>query len=181
MGIDWENYGRERYSRPARQSSAYRTQTYVDGNTVRKAEAMPKRNVPEYGAEPARRQRPQRKPAPKHYPQRQPVRMPGISGRGFLFLSAMLSMVIITCFSYLSLQSDVRTVKAQVVSLQSQIVRQREENEEMYQAIADTVDLAKIYRRATRKLGMVEAQNNQVFTYKSRKSDLVKQYAEIPG
>lgn len=181
MSIDWENYGRERYRRPVRQSSAYRTQTYVDGNTVRKAEAMPKRNMPDYGAEPVRRRQPGERQSPKHYPQRQPVRMPGISGRGFLFLTAMFCMVIATCFSYLSLQSDVRMVKAQVISLQSEIVKQREENEEMYQAIVDTVDLAKIYRRATRKLGMVEAQNNQVFTYKSRKSDMVKQYAEIPG
>ena len=179
MGIDWENYGRERYSRPQRQSSAYRTQTYVDGNTVRKVEAVPR--MPDYDTAPVRRERPERKRAPKHYPQRQPVRMPGISGRGFLFLAAMLSMVMVTCFSYLSLQSDVRTVKAKVISLQSEIVKQREENDEMYQAIADTVDLAKIYRRATRKLGMVEAQDNQVFTYKNRKSDLVRQYAEIPG
>ena len=41
MATDWENYGRKRTH--TRQSSGYHTHSYVDGNTVRKESAVPKR------------------------------------------------------------------------------------------------------------------------------------------
>ena len=40
--------------------------------------------------------------------------------------------------------------------------------------------MSQIYKKATRKLGMVRAENNQVFKYKNKKSDMVKQYAKVP-
>ena len=43
------------------------------------------------------------------------------------------------------------------------------------------VDLADLYKKATEKLKMVRAENNQVYTYENKKSDMVKQYADIPG
>lgn len=185
MAIDWENYGRDRYGSGRAQSSTYqvhsrgqygngspehREYTYVDGNTVRKASALPRRRE---------QQRPQREP--KRYPVRQPVKMPGISGKGFLFLTAMLSAVMFMGFSYLSTQSEVRQMKNEVVAMQTDIAQQRELYEEEYQNIENSVDIAKIYERATKKLKMVHAENNQVFTYTNKKSDLVKQYADIPG
>ena len=188
MAIDWENYGRDRYGGGRAQSStyqvhsngrgnrygnretAYQEHTYVDGNTVRKASALPRRR--EQG-------RPQRET--KRYPVRQPVKMPGISGKGFLFLTVMLSAVIVMGFSYLSTQNDVRQIKNQVVAMQTDIAQQKELYEEEYQNIENSVDVAKIYEHATKKLKMVHAQNNQVYTYSNKKSDLVKQYADIPG
>lgn len=188
MAIDWENYGRDRYGSGRTQSSTYQTyshregssdryrrtayqeHTYVDGNTVRKASALPKRRE---------ENRPERQP--KRYPTRQPVKMPGISGRGFLFLLVMLSAVMLMGFSYLSTQSEVRQMKNEVVTLQSDIAEQKELYDEEYQNIENSVDIAKIYERATEKLKMVHAQNNQIYTYSNKKSDLVKQYADIPG
>ena len=188
MAIDWENYGRDRYGGGRTQSSTYRVHsrgqgnrygargtayqehTYVDGNTVRKASALPKRREQD---------RPRREP--KRYPVRQPVKMPGISGKGFLFLTFMLSAVVFMGFSYLSTQSEVRQMKNQVVAMQTDIAQQRELYDEEYQNIENSVDIAKIYERATKKLKMVHAQNNQVYTYSNKKSGLVKQYADIPG
>ena len=188
MAIDWENYGRDRYGSGRVQSSSYQAHspaqgsrygngrnmyyehTYVDGNTVRKVSALPKRREEE---------RPQREP--KRMPVRQPVKMPGISGRGFVFLSVMLSAVIFMGFSYLSTQSQVRQMKNEVVAMQSDIAQQRELYDEEYQNIENSVDIAKIYERATKKLKMVHAENNQIYTYSNKKSDLVKQYADIPG
>jgi cell division protein FtsL len=170
MAIDWEHYGRDHYERDSRHSSGYQTHSYVEGNTVRKASAAPERKE-------ETRQRPQ----PKRYPQRKPVRMPGISAKSFVFLTAMLSAVIFCSFSYLSTQDDVRNMKSEVVALQSEIAQQKEDNDENYQAVVASVDLAEIYEKATEKLKMVQAETNQIYTYSSKKSDMVKQYADIPG
>lgn len=170
MAIDWENYGRDRYRRGRTESTAYREETYIEGNTVRKASAVPKR-----------RETPVRRPERRPIPKRQPVAMPGISGRSFVFLAVMLSAVFVTCFSYLSIQSDVRGMKEEIVTLQSEIAKQREKNNETYQEIIDSVDLAEIYKKATKKLKMQQAENNQIYSYSNKKSDMVKQYADIPG
>lgn len=177
MAMDWENYGRERYGRqPVQQSAAVRQQhrahrdnTYVEGNTVRKLNAVPKRRV-----EPERRREPLRQP------QRKPAQMPGISGRAFLFLMGALSLVMVIGFIYMVTQDRVRGLKSSITQMQQEIVQQREENEEEYQAITESVDLSEIYERATHKLKMVQAENNQVYTYSNKKSDMVKQYADIP-
>lgn len=169
MAIDWENYGRDRYGTRT-QSSAYQTNSYVEGNTVRKMSAVPKRRE---------EVRPER--VPKQYPQRKPVRMPGISGKAFLFLTTMLSVVMLTGFSYLTTQSDVRQMKAEIITLQAENEEQKEENADMYQSVVETVDLSEIYEKATKKLKMVQAQSNQIYTYSNKKSDMVKQYADIPS
>lgn len=174
MAIDWENYGRSRYHREnaggkQAQSSQNRTHSYVEGNTVRKADALPKR-----------RERTRERPEPRRYPERQPAVMPGISGRNFIFLTAMLAIVVITGFTYLSTQSEVRGMKKKIVVMQSEIAEQKEENDAAYQEIVDSVAISEIYKKATEKLRMVQAENNQIYTYKNRKSDMVKQYADIP-
>ena len=78
-------------------------------------------------------------------------------------------------------QGEVRQQKAEVIALQTQIAVEREEYDEAYQAIVDSVDLAEIYERATADLKMVRAKNSQIYTYTNKKSDMVRQYADIPG
>lgn len=175
MAIDWEHYGRERMASDTRgQSSTYHAQTYIDGNTVR-------RLAPNANALPKRRERVEPKREPQRSPQRMPVKMPGISGRAFVFLLAMLGLVVFMGFSFLTTQGEVRQQKAEVIALQTQIAVEREEYDEAYQAIVDSVDLAEIYERATADLKMVRAKNSQIYTYTNKKSDMVRQYADIPG
>ncbi|MCI8769532.1 MAG: hypothetical protein HFH73_00040 [Lachnospiraceae bacterium] len=175
MAIDWENYGRSRYDRKSEgnihaQSSKNRMHSYVEGNTVRKADALPKR-----------RERVQERPEPRRYPERQPAVIPGISGKNFVFLTTMVSLIAATGFTYLTAQSDVRGMKKKIVAMQSEIAEQKEENDAAYQEIVDSVAISEIYKKATEKLRMVQAENNQIYTYKNKKSDMVKQYADIPG
>ena len=61
------------------------------------------------------------------------------------------------------------------------VADEKEDYESDYQAITDSVDLAEIYEKATKKLKMVQAESNQIYKYKNRKSDMVKQYADIPS
>ena len=44
-----------------------------------------------------------------------------------------------------------------------------------------TIRRSEIYEKATKKLKMVQAESNQIYKYKNRKSDMVKQYADIPS
>lgn len=144
--------------------------TYVDGNTVRKIQAEPKRreeNLPE------------RKIRRSH--QRRPVRMAGIDGVSFMFLTAALVVVLAVAFSYISAQNDVHVMKNNVVELQTQISETKEANDEKYEEIIGKVDLSEVYKKATKKLNMVRAKKNQIYTYDNKKSGMVKQYADIPG
>lgn len=170
MAIDWENYGRERYGRTNSRYSDAQEASYIDGNTVRKASAVPER-----------RERVERRPERRRVPKRQPVALPGISAKSFAFLTAMLGIVAFTSFSYLSTQTEVRNMKDKIVTMQSEIATQHEENEELYQEITNSVDLSEIYEKATKKLKMKQAKNNQIYTYSNKKSNMVKQYADIPG
>ena len=55
------------------------------------------------------------------------------------------------------------------------------ENAAAIKELDDSLDLASIYDKATKKLGMVAAKENQIFTYKSRKSTQVRTHGDIPS
>lgn len=144
--------------------------TYVDGNTVRQMNTVPRR-------------RPEERPVrePRRYPHKKPVRMPGIDAVSFVFLMMALCAALYICFSYIQIQNQVHGMKDEIVSMQSSIAETKEENDQEYQDILDSVDLAEVFEKATKKLNMVQAESNQIYTYENKKSDMVKQYAEIPG
>lgn len=142
----------------------------IDGNTVRQLNAVPKRREREVpGYKPHRR------------PQRQPARMAGIDGVSFIFMACALCAVMFVAFAYIHTQNQVRSIKKEVVSMQEEIEEQQEKNNIKYNEIIASVDLAEIYKRATEKLHMVMADGNKVYKYKNKKSDMVKQYADVPG
>lgn len=72
-------------------------------------------------------------------------------------------------------------MKNEVVSLQTEIIEMEQENDEAYQKIMDSVDLSEVYAIATGELGMIQSVDNQVYKYNNNKSDMVKQYGDIPS
>ena len=106
--------------------------------------------------------------------------MPGVSIGNIIFIACVSVIIIAVAASFISTQNKSVALKKQVVSLQTEIQEQKTLNNEKYEEILNGVDLAQIYKRATRKLNMVRAENNQVYKYKNKKSDMVKQYADIP-
>ena len=72
-------------------------------------------------------------------------------------------------------------MKNDVIALQSEIAETKQENEDTYQKIMDSVDLSQVYEIATGELGMIQPVDNQVYKYDNKKSDMVKQYGDIPG
>lgn len=142
----------------------------IDGNTVRQLNAVPKRREREVPG-----QRPHRRP------ERQPASMPGIDSASFIFMCCALCVVMFVAFTYIHTQNQVRSMKKEVVSMQAEVEEQQEKNNIKYNEIIASTDLAEIYKRATEKLHMVMADGNKVYKYKNKKSDMVKQYADIPG
>lgn len=82
---------------------------------------------------------------------------------------------------YLHVQSGITQMKNEVISLQSEIADAKQENDDAYQNVMDSVDLSEVYAIATGQLGMIQAVDNQVYKYDNKKSDMVKQYGDIPA
>lgn len=143
---------------------------YVEGNTARQLAAEPKRREQE---------RPERQV--RRAPRREPVNMPGVHWASIIFLMLALAAAVYICLSYVHSQNRVQEQKRSIVKMQSEIAQMRESNELAYQNVIDSVDLSEVYRKATEELGMVHAKSNQIYTYENKKSDMVKQYGEIPG
>ena len=106
--------------------------------------------------------------------------MPSISAGSFVFLATVAVVIMVFCFQYLKVQSGITQMQNEVVGLQNEIAETKIENEEAYRRISDSVDLSKVYEIATGELGMTQAVDNQVYTYDNKKSDMVKQYGDIP-
>lgn len=107
--------------------------------------------------------------------------MAGIDGASFAFMVCVLGVVMFAAFAYIHTQNQVRSMKKEIVSMQTEIEEQQEKNNIKYNEILASVDLAEIYERATKKLHMVMADGNKVYKYKNKKSDMVKQYGDVPG
>lgn len=164
-----------RYSSRYHGYSSKERHTYVDGNTVRRIDTLPRRSEEERRREEERRKRLLRRRILE-----QPVHMPGMDRVSIVFLAAAVAVTLYVCFTYIQTQNQVYEQKNQVVRMEYSIASQKESNADAYQEILDSVDLSEVYDKATGKLGMVQARDNQIHTYKSKKSDTVKQYGVIP-
>ena len=144
---------------------------YVYGNLAHQLEEVPERRT-----QPVRRRK------AKVYPQQKPVALPAsMELSSFLFIAAAAIVVVVTAFIYLQVQSGITQMKNDVIALQSEIAETKQENEDTYQKIMDSVDLSQVYEIATGELGMIQPVDNQVYKYDNKKSDMVKQYGDIPG
>jgi cell division protein FtsB len=68
----------------------------------------------------------------------------------------------------------------EITKAENELSRVKNENKAILSSINTSLDLNYIYEVATRELGMVAPNNNQVITYKSTLSNYVRQYEDIP-
>lgn len=97
-----------------------------------------------------------------------------------LFMTAALVVTLYFCISYIQIQHDITTMSKQIANKESEINDLRNQNDAAYNRIDASVDLSYIYNVAVNKLGMVHVDQENVMTYSNVKSDLVRQYSEIP-
>ena len=76
--------------------------------------------------------------------------------------------------------SNVIITEKDIAALESQIAEMRADNIEAYDNIDSSVDLRKIYKIATKKLGMIHAEPDKQFSYENKRGDRIIQYSDIP-
>lgn len=149
---------------------------YIDGSTVRKAEAVPTgRTAPGSAPQRARRAQP-RQAVHRH---RQIKAAPMNVG----YIAVVIGALAVTCvvlISYIGLQSAITGHINNISRLESELNDLKLSNDELYTKIMSSVDLEEIKRIAVNELGMKYAKEGQVITYSGEGSDYVRQYSDIP-
>lgn len=97
-----------------------------------------------------------------------------------LFLSGAViaSAVILTI--YLGLQSDITNSIKNISRLESELNTLKQDNDEEYSRITNSVDLDEVKRVAIQELGMKYAEEGQIVTVTEGGSDYMRQVADIP-
>ena len=97
-----------------------------------------------------------------------------------MFLSVALLIAGLILVQYIRLQSDITNTMGSITSLESEYNSLKDQNDEAYNRITSSVDLAEVKRVAMEELGTTYAQEGQIVTYASDNSDYVRQYSLIP-
>ena len=147
---------------------------YVDGNTVRRMEA-----VPDYRRE--RREREEREREEqlrrrKRQVRRNQERQLRMSKRYVVFLTVFG----VFAGTYIKIQSDMTARMNTISSLESQIADLKADNDEAYKRIRMSVDLDSVREKALNELGMSYAKESQIIYYTVDNDDFMNQYSEIP-
>ena len=142
----------------------------VDGNTVRRMEAMP-----DY-----RKERRDRQEREREEELRKRRRAAARNQEKALRMTMAVTVFGIFCGAYIKLQSDVTARMKKIASLESQVTDLKADNDEAYKRINTAVDLDAIKEKAINELGMFYATQDQIVYYSVDKTDYMNQYNEIP-
>lgn len=154
------------------------TNYYVEGNAVRRMEAMPdyrqeRKNRQEREREEELRRR--RRVARRN--QEKALRM----SRSYVAFLTMAAMIFAGFAGmYIKLQSEITTRMKNIARLESQISDLKADNDEAYKRISTTVDLENVKDTAINELGMFYATQDQIIYYSVDNDDYMNQYSEIP-
>lgn len=146
------------------------TDTYVDGNTVRKIQREPAEKVD-------RTQK--RRVSQKAKKNQQKATSTSL---GFMFfLAAVCVAIIFSCVSYLQLKSQLTGKAKALAVLESEYSQLKADNDAYYSQVSSSADIEKIKAIAIKRLGMKYATEDQIITYETERSSYVKQYQDVPG
>lgn len=143
----------------------------IYGNTARKLQV-----IPEY--ENDEEIKPVRQPEKRKH--KRLKTSPGIDLVSALFLVVAIAVTLYTCIDYLRVQSLVTAQNKEIAQLEHKLTKLQDQNKDALAKINTSLDLNYIYEVATKELGMVYPNENQVIKYKSNLSDYVRQYEKIP-
>lgn len=153
-----------------RQRYQYNNYT-TDGNTARKLQVVP-------GYDESEDLEPIRQPARER--RRKPKANIGIDLFSIFILTIAIAVTLYTCIEYLQVQSGVTEQNKEIANLEHSLVKLQNQNKDALSKLNTSLDLNYIYEVATKELGMVYPNENQVINYKSNLSDYVRQYKNIP-
>ena len=157
-----------------RRKRAPQTEEYVEGNTVRKVERVPRYEEQERGHQ---QKRNVSHTVTVRRNQEKALQMNLFS---VLLLTVAVICTLYICVSYLKLQSSVTARLNHIESLEESIEKLKGDNDALLTRINTSVDLDYVYKVATEELGMVYASKDQVRLYNKTESEYVRQYEDIP-
>lgn len=152
-------------------TEGYPRGSYVQGNTVRSPQAVPKR-------QPTRRKR--RRPQVSHATRRNRARALQVNKRYVVFLVFICAATLFVCVQYLQLKAVITTQTEEIARLESELSQKKADNDAFYNETLASVDLERIRDIAMNKLGMNYAREDQVVRYSTNGSSYVRQYKEVP-
>ena len=100
-----------------------------------------------------------------------------------LYLGAVMIAIAISlylCAGYVKVCANINATSINISNMERKIEQLKSANEVAYSEVDSAVDMSYVYKRATKKLGMIPASSNQVYSYDNKKSDRVIQYNKIP-
>ena len=137
----------------------YRSNAYIDGNTVRKEEIVPERTRRVY------------KDGKRVYESERQIREREralhMNGSYVFFLTGVL-------------QSEISQTRSEISKLKTDISTVASQNDSLNYSINSCMDTNNIYKKATQEMGMTQATDEQIVFYKSSDSGYTVQYGDIP-
>lgn len=147
--------------------TAYGNRVYVQGNTVRKLQAVP-----------VVKEQPLRKVNTRTRKNRERAKHMNI-GSVLSMAVAMIAAAFILTW-YLTLQSDITNSIKHIAALERQLNDLKLANDENYSRITSDINLEEVKRVAIQELGMNYAKEGQIITFNSEGSDYIRQTGNIP-
>lgn len=95
-----------------------------------------------------------------------------------LTIAAVITLVL--CLNYLHLQSTITTRINSIETLELQLENLKSANDALQTRLDTYTDLDHVYDVATKELGMVYANKDQILLYNRSESEYVRQYEDIP-
>ena len=162
-----------------------RTVNYIEGNTVRKMEAVPQRRSEQVHRELERKQekdrvREERQREARIAARRNQARALQMSPGYVVFLAVAMAAMVGVCGVYLKLQSDIANRMKTVAVLESQVTNLKTDNDANLKRINTSIDLESIKNTAINELGMVYPSKDQIIYFHIDTSDYMNQYEDIP-
>ena len=174
----YENYRRNSDGRD------YQRMTYIEGNAVRRMDAMPddwereqKQRREREKREVEERQRARRRRAIARRNQDKAL----IMNRGYVaFLSMAAIVTCITAGFYIKLQSDITIRLGNIAKLETAVNQLKADNDATSKRLATAVKLEDVKSQAIDVLGMTYPSEDQIVYYEIDHADFMSQYSEIP-
>ncbi len=152
----------------------YYDDMYIEGNAVRKRQAVPKKApVPERTREQIKRDRDRRLSAKRNQQHAMAINLGYV-----LFLMAATVVCCAVCIMFIRLQSDITTHMKAITGIETQLEELRSENAALQNRIETMITLDQIKERAA-GLGLVYPDSEQVYTYSVPDTDYMNQYGEV--
>ena len=162
----------------------YGRMTYIEGNVVRRMDAMPdnweqERQRRREREQQVQRER-QRRRRQRAIARRNQDRALVMDRSYVVFLTFAAIITCLTAVFYIKLQSDVTIHLNNIAALESIVNQLKTDNDATDKRLATAIQMDTVKERAMGELGMTYPSQDQIVYYQIDRADFMSQYGEIP-